>query len=113
MLRTGDPYKTSAVTRTEEDFSGLLLRSSAHFLTDPGDAPTLSRRVPAEDSPPFFFTAHNLCRVGATPAMAGTAYDDGPVNGTTDAWAFSGGFAFTNSFRCCREEHRTLFGWVR
>ena len=40
----------------------------------------------------------------AVPAMAGTAYDNGPVNGTTDAWAFSGGFALTNSFRCCRED---------
>ena len=36
----------------------------------------------------------------AAPAMADTLYDNGPINGTTDAWTINFGFSVTNSFTC-------------
>jgi PEP-CTERM motif len=40
----------------------------------------------------------------AAPAMAATVYSNGPINGTTDAWNISSGFAVSDSFitnLCC------------
>lgn len=43
-----------------------------------------------------------LCLVLAiAPAMADTLYDNGPVNGTTDAWTINFGFAVSDTFTCC------------
>ncbi len=40
-----------------------------------------------------------LClTLAAIPAMSQTLYENGPVNGTTDAWAYSGGFQNSQSF---------------
>ena len=38
-----------------------------------------------------------LCLV-ALPAMADTVYDNGPINGTTDAWTINFGFVVSDSF---------------
>jgi PEP-CTERM motif len=45
------------------------------------------------------FSLLALClTLAAIPAVSQTLYDNGPVNGNTDAWAFSGGFQNTQSF---------------
>jgi len=36
--------------------------------------------------------------LAAVPANADTIYDNGPINGTTDAWTINFGFAVSNSF---------------
>src|SRR5664279_1422214 len=38
--------------------------------------------------------------LAVAPAMAGTLYSNGPVNGTTDAWTINFGFSVTNSWTC-------------
>ena len=38
-----------------------------------------------------------LC-LAATSAMAGTLYDNGPPNGTVDAWTINFGFSVSDSF---------------
>jgi hypothetical protein len=38
-----------------------------------------------------------LC-LAAVPAMAQVIYDNGPINGTTDAWTINFGFAVSNNF---------------
>ncbi len=39
-----------------------------------------------------------LCIVVAVPAVADTLYDNGPINGTTDAWTINFGFIVSNTF---------------
>ncbi|HUI84866.1 MAG TPA: PEP-CTERM sorting domain-containing protein [Candidatus Binatia bacterium] len=36
--------------------------------------------------------------LAAVPAVAGTVYNDGPINGTTDAWTINFGFAVADTF---------------
>lgn len=36
--------------------------------------------------------------IAALPATAGTIYDDGPINGTIDAWTINFGFAVADTF---------------
>ena len=38
----------------------------------------------------------------AISATAQILYDNGPVNGTANAWQISDGLSASNSFRCCR-----------
>jgi PEP-CTERM motif len=39
------------------------------------------------------------------PALAQqTVYDNGPINGTTDAWTINSGFEASNRFSCCRDD---------
>jgi PEP-CTERM motif len=38
-----------------------------------------------------------LC-LAAVPAMAQTIYDNGPINGTTDAWTINSGFVVSDTF---------------
>jgi hypothetical protein len=48
----------------------------------------------------FFPLLTILCLLLAVaPAMADTLYDNGPYNGTTDAWLINFGYAVSNSFR--------------
>jgi PEP-CTERM motif len=39
-----------------------------------------------------------LCGGMALPAHAGVIYDDGPINGTTDAWTINFGFVVSDTF---------------
>lgn len=39
-----------------------------------------------------------LCVAIALPASAGVIYDDGPINGTTDAWTINFGFVVSDTF---------------
>lgn len=39
-----------------------------------------------------------LLSLMALPAMANTVYDNGPINGTTDAWTINFGFVVSNTF---------------
>ena len=36
--------------------------------------------------------------IAALPATAGTIYDDGPINGTIDAWTINFGFTVADTF---------------
>jgi hypothetical protein len=36
--------------------------------------------------------------------MADTIYNNGPINGTTDAWTINFGFSVSQQFRCCRQD---------
>ena len=48
---------------------------------------------------PFFFLLTILCLIlTLAPAMADTLYNNGPYNGTTDAWAINFGFSVSDSF---------------
>ncbi len=38
--------------------------------------------------------------LAVAPAMADTLYDNGPYNGTNDAWTINFGFAVSNSYNC-------------
>jgi len=43
--------------------------------------------------------AFALClALAAIPAMAGTIYSNGPINGTTDAWTINSGFVVSDTF---------------
>jgi hypothetical protein len=55
-----------------------------------------------------------LClTLAALPAMASTSYDNGPVNGQTDGWAFSGGFQNTETFQFDVPGHVNSFSaWI-
>jgi hypothetical protein len=39
-----------------------------------------------------------LCVTMALPASSGVIYDDGPINGTTDAWTINFGFVVSDTF---------------
>jgi PEP-CTERM motif len=43
------------------------------------------------------FSLLALC-LGAVPAAAQTVWDNGPINGTTDAWTINSGFVVSDSF---------------
>jgi hypothetical protein len=45
-----------------------------------------------------FSLATILCLLVAAPASAGTIYDNGPINGTIDAWTINFGFQVADSF---------------
>ena len=42
-----------------------------------------------------------LCLAIASPAIAQTIYDNGPVNGQVDAWTINFGFSVSDTFHCC------------
>ena len=42
--------------------------------------------------------------LAVAPAMADTLYDNGPINGTVDAWTINFGFSVTNSFYCSHQD---------
>jgi PEP-CTERM motif len=55
-----------------------------------------------------------LCLLLAVaPAMADTVYDNGPYNGTTDAWTINFGFSVSDSFRAGRADihNVTIMYW--
>ena len=39
-----------------------------------------------------------FCAISILPAAAGTVYDNGPINGTTDAWTINFGFVVSDTF---------------
>jgi len=41
--------------------------------------------------------------LAAVPALAQVVYDNGPMNGNTDAWTVSSGFIVSDTLHCCRE----------
>jgi len=43
-----------------------------------------------------------FCLAFAPPALAGTAYDNGPANGNTDGWNIGSDFVVSDSMRCCK-----------
>src|SRR5579864_8220078 len=48
---------------------------------------------------PFLALLAIICLLlTATPVMAGTLYNNGPYNGTTDAWTINFGFSVSDSF---------------
>ena len=52
--------------------------------------------------------------LAASPAMADTLYNNGPYNGTTDAWTINFGFSVSDSFNCsgsCSIEDFHLVYW--
>jgi hypothetical protein len=42
--------------------------------------------------------------LAVVPTVAQDIYDNGPINGNTDAWNISNGYIVSNSFTCCRED---------
>ncbi len=46
----------------------------------------------------FFLLLSSLCLMLASSAMADTLYNNGPFNGTTDAWTINFGFSVSDSF---------------
>jgi PEP-CTERM motif len=65
----------------------------------------MSVRSPKEGCPVKLLTASLtlFClAVVVVPASAQQLYDNGPINGTTDAWTINFGYIVSDSFSCCK-----------